>query len=378
MRGFILFVSVLTVATALAAYALDRDVSAQSQSCSTSGSFTQGSKTCSINTDTKCGSVGCSPFSKGTCTVCDSTPPSYLLCESQVPSGCTVNTGIHCTDEKQASFGYHCSNDTEGVTTTEPIACPISCQNCSTTEKVSDSDQKCVACPSPKVAFQSQADDWRHCNCPEPAPTPNGRYCSWDSTNCRWICNIAGTCNGDSSSGCDSGLVDLGGYCGRSYQFQSRCADPSGYDDFSCTCPDGTTMSPIVIDVDHSGFSLTDASGGVVFNLVNDGVSIQISWTSRNSTNAFLALDRNGNGMIDSGAELFGNITPQPSSPNQNGFLALAEYDKAANGGNGNGRIDSGDAVFSQLRLWQDTNHDGISQPNELHTLPELGILAID
>jgi len=137
-------------------------------------------------------------------------------------------------------------------------------------------------------------------------------------------------------------------------------------------------MSPIVIDVDHSGFSLTDASGGVVFNLVNDGVSIQISWTSRNSTNAFLALDRNGNGMIDSGAELFGNITPQPSSPNQNGFLALAEYDKAANGGNGNGRIDSGDAVFSQLRLWQDTNHDGISQPNELHTLPELGILAID
>jgi hypothetical protein len=122
---------------------------------------------------------------------------------------------------------------------------------------------------------------------------------------------------------------------------------------------------------------MTDAIGGVPFNILNDNVPLQLSWTAAGSTNAFIVLDRNGNGKIDSGAELFGNITPQPPSVEANGFIALAEYDKLANGGNGNGKIDRRDTIFTQLRLWQDVNHNGTSESSELVPLARL-VRAID
>ena len=200
-----------------------------------------------------------------------------------------------------------------------------------------------------------------------------------------------GGCNGPINpgqypSGCAPGLVATGGVCTNSPTFINRCDLFGGYDAGSCGCfgmcdPNIGGCSPVVVDVLGNGFQMTSAANGVLFDLEGNGTPRQFSWIAADSDDSWLALDRNNNGTIDSGRELFGNVTSQPPPPKgeeMNGFLALAQYDTAAFGGNGDGKINQLDAIFSRLKLWQDANHNGISESCELKTLPEVGLRKID
>jgi hypothetical protein len=142
------------------------------------------------------------------------------------------------------------------------------------------------------------------------------------------------------------------------------------------TCPTGNPWCPILVDMENDGIRLTGLSDPVWFDIDADGDPDLMSWTDRSE--GILALDRNGNGAIDHGGELFGNATRLASGYRaSNGYEALAEFDSWLAGGNGDGVIDTADAIFGVLWLWTDRDHDGISQPEELSTLDQAGLRRI-
>jgi hypothetical protein len=109
----------------------------------------------------------------------------------------------------------------------------------------------------------------------------------------------------------------------------------------TCSC---VRVSPIVLDISGKGFFLTDAQNGVLFD-PGIGHPVQMAWTAKGADNAFLALP-GPDGVVHSGKELFGNLTPQPVSDDPNGFAALAVFDLPENGGTGDGIIDEKDAIW--------------------------------
>jgi trimeric autotransporter adhesin len=129
---------------------------------------------------------------------------------------------------------------------------------------------------------------------------------------------------------------------------------------------------PLVFDLDGDGVETINVSAGIKFDQNADGVKTATGWVS--ADDAFLVLDRNGNGVIDNGRELFGDSTQlADGSLADDGFAALAGQDS-----NGDGVIDAADANFSKLRLWRDLNQDGVSQANELFSLADAGIASIN
>ncbi len=140
------------------------------------------------------------------------------------------------------------------------------------------------------------------------------------------------------------------------------------------TCPN----SPILLDLGKDGFHLTGLLDPVRFDLDADGRAELVAWTQAGETDAFLAFDRNGNGRIDDGSELFGDHTPLvDGSLAPHGYAALAEFDSPALGGNRDGVVDRGDGRFGDLLLWIDQDHDGRSEPGEILTLEQAAVLAI-
>jgi uncharacterized repeat protein (TIGR02543 family) len=136
----------------------------------------------------------------------------------------------------------------------------------------------------------------------------------------------------------------------------------------------GCYNSPIIINFENGGYRLSGRSAPVLFDMVGNGNPRPMGWTVAGADEAFLWLDRNHDGVVNNGAELFGNFTRlQNGTLARNGFEALRDLDS-----NGDGIIDERDPVWPRLMLWRDLNHNGISDSNEIEPVAGSSVTSID
>ena len=153
----------------------------------------------------------------------------------------------------------------------------------------------------------------------------------------------------------------------------------SNINDFLFPFLSPTVYDPITLDLNKDGkIDTTDLNNGVYFDHNGDKVAMKTSWVGKED--GLLVHDRNLNGIIDDGSELFGNFTPLNPNNNPsdrilavNGYHALKSYDM-----NSDGIIDSNDEIYKHLKVWQDINSDGISQENELKSLEQVNIKSLN
>jgi Ca2+-binding RTX toxin-like protein len=134
-----------------------------------------------------------------------------------------------------------------------------------------------------------------------------------------------------------------------------------------------TRRDPLTLDLNADGIigTTNNQTNGQHFDHDANGFAESTGWIA--PQDGLLAWDRNANGLIDNGTELFGDQTLLRSGAKAaSGLQALAEWDS-----NRDGRIDANDARFADLRVWQDLNQDGVSQIDELKSLLDAGIAAI-
>jgi hypothetical protein len=133
-----------------------------------------------------------------------------------------------------------------------------------------------------------------------------------------------------------------------------------------------SVYSPIVLDLDGNGVQTLAASNGVQFDLVGLGHTNKVGWVA--GGDALLVRDRNGDGIINDGSELYGAGTLNAAGQRVgNGYAALTQEDS-----NHDGKITAADAHFKDIKLWVDANHDGKTDIGELRGLADFGIVELD